>query len=487
MPRITKLTPIQIYRLLPKTNCKACGEESCMAFAIKLLNLQTSIEKCKPLVEDPKYRKNYEELKKLLKPAIREVTIGKGEKSVKIGGEYVMHRHELTFMRKTVIAVTIEDTMKQETIDARLDLDKKFRFEYLDKVLTLDAIAIKYSSGDPERFVKVFEYVRSRINKPLIVVSLHPKVYEKLGDLLKEERPLIYAATRENWHIISDYAKKFECPITVLHEGDPRYLISLANAIRKRGVEDICIDPGAMPSCLGYAVKTATTFRWLACNEDCELVGYPIVTSTVPIWMSNLDYNMKLIMEACLASVLIIRYASLLIMYSPEAVTYLPVTVLRENYYSDPRRPTTIQPGLKEIGKPNELSPVLVTCNYALTYSIVTSDLEKGKVDAYLLVIDTEGYAVDVSVAADKFRPEKIAELIKETGIENKVKHRYLVIPGKAAKLAGSIEEATGWKVIVGPIDSSDLPNFIEKQWKKIIESLQSGSSSQEGSQTGQS
>ncbi len=470
MPKITKLTPIQIYRLLPKTNCKACGEESCMAFAIKLLNLQTSIEKCRPLVEDEKYRKNYEELKRLLKPSVREVVIGRGEKSVKIGGEYVMHRHELTYMRKTVIAVLVEDSMSQEVIDSRIELIKKFRFEYLDKVLTLDAIAIKFSSGDFDRFLKVFEYVRSRIDKPIIVCSLNPKLYEKIGELLRDERPLIYAVTRDNWHIMVDIAKKFDCPCTVMHVGDLRTLISLVNAVKKRGVEDICIDPGLIPTKLGYSIKTSTLLRWLACNEEYELAGYPIVTSTVPVWCCDGDYTQKVVLESCIAALMIIRYASLLIMYSPEAVTYLPVVVLRENYYSDPRRPTTIQPGLKEIGKPSEKSPVLVTCNYALTYSIVTSDLEKGKVDAYLLVIDTEGYAVDVSVAADKFRPEKIAELIKSTGIESKVKHRYLIIPGKAAKLAGSIEEVTGWKVIVGPVDSSELPNFIEKHWKKIVE-----------------
>ncbi len=470
MPRITKLTPIQIYRLLPKTNCKACGEESCMAFAIKLLNLQTSLEKCKPLIEDEKYRKNYEELKKLLKPAIKEVIIGRDEKSVKIGGEYVMHRHELTYLRKPVIAVTIEDTLSQEAIDSRLDLVKKFRFEYLDKVLTLDAVAIKFSSGDSDRFYKVFEYVRSRISKPIVLCSLNPKVYERLGDLLKDERPLIYALTRHNWHVMCDIVKKYDCPCTVMHVGDIRMLISLVNALKKRGVEDLCIDPGLIPQKLGYTIKMTTLLRWLACNEEFEYAGYPIVTSTVPIWLENIDYTDKIILESVFAASLIIRYVNLLIMYSPEAVTYLPVVVLRENYYSDPRRPTTIQPGLKEIGKPSEKSPVLVTCNYALTYSIVTSDLAKGKVDAYLLVIDTEGYAVDVSVAADKFRPEKIAELIKETGLESKVKHRYLIIPGKAAKLAGSIEEVTGWKVIVGPIDSSELPNFIEKQWRKMFE-----------------
>ena len=469
MVRITKLSPIDIWKQLPRTNCKECGEESCMAFAIKLLSLQTSLEKCKPLVEDPKYRKNYEELSKLLRPAIREITIGKEGKCIKIGGEYVVHRHELTFLKRTAIAITIEDSMSQEAIDSRIDFVKKFKYEYIGRMLTLDAIAIKFTSGSVDRFVKVFEYVRSKVDKPIVICSTNPAVYEKIVDLLVDEKPLIYAVTKDNWYKLVDIIRKCKCPSTILSPGDLNMTVSLVKTLNKYGIYDICLDPGVFVNNLGYTIKVFTEFRWLACNEEYEYTGYPIVTVPAIVWNYPGEYMQKVMLESCIAAMLITRFANLLIMFSPEAMTYLPLVIQRENYFSDPRKPTTIEPGLKVIGQPNEYSPVLVTCNYALTYSIVTSDLEKGKVNAYVLVIDTEGYAVDVAVAADKFNPDKIAQLIKETGLENKVKHRILIIPGKAARLSGDIEDFTKWRVVVGPLDSSGLPDFLAKNWEKML------------------
>jgi acetyl-CoA decarbonylase/synthase complex subunit gamma len=179
--------------------------------------------------------------------------------------------------------------------------------------------------------------------------------------------------------------------------------------------------------------------------------------------------------ETILSTVMMTRYADAIIMHSLEGWSLLPLVMWRFNLYTDPRKPVSVEPGLRAIGNPDENSPVFVTSNYALTYSLVSNDIQKGGLNAWLIVIDTEGLAVDVSVAAKKFVGEKIMEIIKGSNLEEKVKNKILIIPGKAARISGDTEEITKWKVVVGPMDSSEIPSFIKKIWtpEKIKEILE--------------
>jgi acetyl-CoA decarbonylase/synthase complex subunit gamma len=170
--------------------------------------------------------------------------------------------------------------------------------------------------------------------------------------------------------------------------------------------------------------------------------------------------------EAYLAAMLITRFADILIMHTLDGWALLPNIILRANIYTDPRKPVAVEPGLRVFGTPDENSPVMFTTNFALTYYTVASDIESAKINAYLIVVDTEGIAVDSAVAGRKLTAEKVAEALKASGIENRVKHRKLIIPGKAARLSGEIEELTGWQVIVGPRDSSEIPKFLQEKWQ---------------------
>jgi acetyl-CoA decarbonylase/synthase, CODH/ACS complex subunit gamma len=170
--------------------------------------------------------------------------------------------------------------------------------------------------------------------------------------------------------------------------------------------------------------------------------------------------------EAYLAAMLVVRYADVLIIHGTDGWSLLPNAVLRQNIYTDPRKPVAVEPGLKVFGAPDENSPVFFTTNFALTYYTVASDLESSKLNAYLVVVDTEGSAVDSGVAGRKLTAEKVADAIKATGLEGKVKHRRLIIPGKASRISGEIEELSGWKVHVGPRDSSEIPKYIQEKWQ---------------------
>jgi acetyl-CoA decarbonylase/synthase complex subunit gamma len=196
------------------------------------------------------------------------------------------------------------------------------------------------------------------------------------------------------------------------------------------------------------------------------LIGNPIVA-----WLDKLDNKVSTDdikwKEAYLASMLITRYSDIIIMHSLDGWVLLPLVILRENLYTDPRKPVAVDAGLKILGKPNEKSPVMLTTNFALTYYTVASDIEK--IDGYLIVIDSEGNSVESAVAGRKLTPDKVKDAIVNTGIEKKVKHKKLIIPGRAARLSGEIEEATGWEVLVGPLDSSGIPAFLNEKWQVDI------------------
>lgn len=256
-------------------------------------------------------------------------------------------------------------------------------------------------------------------------------------------------------------------------------LVSLAKTLSEgMGLEELVLDPGCLvgPGGLSYTVKAYSWLRYKAAYDLWKYAGYPLLATPISVWtqMSG-DPRDVMWWEAILATILMTRYADLIIMHSLDGWVLLPQVMWRFQLYTDPRKPVSVPPGLREIGKPNEMSPVLVTTNYALTYSMVLSDVEKAKVDAWLLVVDTEGLAVDVSVAGRKFVGDKVAELIKSSGLEGKVKHRILVIPGKAARVSGEIEDVTKWRVLVGPMDSSEIGKWLEKNWtsEKIRELME--------------
>jgi len=464
---VKELSPIDVYKLLPRTNCKECGEENCMAFATKVVNREVHIEKCTPLLKK-EYEKAYAQLKELLKPAIKEIVIGEGEKVVKVGGKLVMYRHELTYFNPTAIAIDITDEMPEEEILNRIKRTEGFKFEYIGRTLKLNMLAVRSTSNDPERFKATVKKVIENTRLPLILCSLNPDVLEAGLMVTPKLRPLLYAATKDNWKEMAELALMHNCPLTVFAPNNLKLLRSLVRTLLEYGVKDLVLDPGTFPSWgLADALNNFTMIRRAACKNGDELFGFPLVGVPMVAWMEKGEAPEEIAKwrEAYLTGMLIVRYADIIIMHNVDGWALLPNVILRQNIYTDPRKPVAVEPGLKVFGTPDENSPVMFTTNFALTYYTVASDIESAKINTYLLVVDTEGIAVDSAVAGRKLTAEKVAEAIKTSGIENKVKHRKLIIPGKAARLSGEIEELSGWQVLVGPRDSSDIPKFLQEKW----------------------
>jgi len=465
---VRELSPIDVYKLLPKTNCKECGVENCMAFATKLVNREVSLDQCKPLLKKEN-EKAYLQLKDMLKPPVKEVTVGVGDKAVKLGGKLVMYRHEFTYTNPTAIAIDVTDEMSEAEMLERVKKTENFSYEYIGYTLKLDMIAVRSTSNDPEKFKTAVKKVVENTKLPLVLCSLNANVLEAGLMAAPNAKPLLYAATMENWKDIAELALMYHCPIVVSAPNDLSMLVSLSKTLLAYGVEDLVLDPGTFPGDgLADTINNFTMLRRAACKGGEELVGFPILGVPMAAWLDKGEAADEIVKwrEAYLAGMLITRFADVLIMHGNDGWSLLPNSVLRQNIYTDPRKPVAVEPGLKVFGTPDENSPVFFTTNFALTYYTVASDLESSKMNAYLIVVDTEGSAVDSGVAGRKLTAEKVAEALKATGIESKVRHRKLVIPGKASRISGEIEELSGWKVQVGPRDSSEIPKYIIDKWQ---------------------
>jgi len=465
---IKELSPIDVYKLLPKTNCKECGVENCMAFATKIVNREITIDQCKPLLKKEN-EKAYAKLKEMLKPAVKEVVVGVGEKAVKLGGKLVMFRHEFTYTNPTAIAIDVTDEMPEAELIKRVKQTESFSYEYIGYTLKLNMVAVRSTSNEPEKFKAAVKKVAENTGLPLILCSLNSNVLEAGLMAVPNSKPLLYAATMDNWKDMAELALMYHSPLVVSAPNDLSMLTSLAKTLIAYGVEDLVLDPGTFPNDgLADTLNNFTMLRRAATKGGEELAGFPLLGIPMVAWTEKGEAADEIVKwrEAWLAGMLIVRYADALIIHGADGWSLLPNAVLRQNIYTDPRKPVAVEPGLKVFGTPDENSPVFFTTNFALTYYTVASDIESSKMNAYVVVVDTEGSAVDSGVAGRKLTADKVAEALKASGLEGKVKHKTIIIPGKASRISGEIEEASGWKVRVGPRDSSEIPKYIIDKWQ---------------------
>jgi acetyl-CoA decarbonylase/synthase complex subunit gamma len=464
---IKEISPIDVYKLLPKTNCGECHEANCMTFATRVVNGELTIDDCPPVINDKKYRANYEKLRDLMMPPVRAVTFGAGSNAIKVGGKYVLYRHEFTYHNPAPIAIDVADYMPKDEIAARLKMIGSFTFNYIGRTLNLDAVAVRSTMQDQAVFASTVKDVSGQTNLPLILCAYDPAIMAAGLAHVKERRPLLYAATRDNWKAMADIALQYQCPLVVSAPHDIPGLRSLVKTLVEYGVSDLVLDPGtSVEPNLALTVHEFSQIRRSVFQQNDELLGYPLLGTPISAWLSpEISRDVIQWKEAWIASMLLSRYADMLIMHSIEGWALLPQLVWRFNIYTDPRKPVSVDAGVKALGSPGPKSPVLITSNYALTYFMVENDIKTANIDCYLVVADTGGNSVESAVAGRYLTAESIATALKDNKVEDLVEHRHLVLPGLAARLSGETEEASGWHVMVGPRDSSGLSEYMKTQW----------------------
>jgi len=464
---IKEISPIDAYKLLPKTNCGECREANCMAFATRLVNGELMLADCPPL-HTLEYQEAFENLSHLMAPPVRTVTIGTGDRAIMIGGKYVLQRHDFTYHNPSPIAIDVHDLMPEAELLERIRHIEQFSYNYIGRTLVLNAIAIRSVSGDPAIFSRAVQRVAATSTLPLILCTFDPAVMQAGLSEVSRRRPLMYAATEANWKQMAEIALAHKVPLAVFAPGNPALLRSLVRTLMEYGLHDLVLDPGTFPDeGLSDTVSNFTEIRAAACKQFDELFGFPLLGVPLTVWTgAELLEDVLKWKEAITASILLSRYADMLIMHSMDGWVLLPQLIWRFNLYTDPRKPVSVEAGVKTFGRPDPHSPVLITTNYALTYFTVESDIKAANLDCYLIVVDTGGLSVESAVAGRYFTADAISHALKNYDVASLVSHTTLIIPGLAARLSGETEEATGWKILVGPKDSSGIPQFLREHWQ---------------------
>jgi acetyl-CoA decarbonylase/synthase complex subunit gamma len=445
------LTGIQIFKLLPKTNCGECGQPTCLAFAMSLAAGKAELSACPYVSEEAKAQ-----LAEASAPPMRMVTIGAGDRALKVGGETVMFRHEKRFENPTGFALLITDTMDEAEVNARLDRFKQFEYERIGLILRPDLVALKSESGDAGKFEALVNKVSGSIDAGIILMSDNSDVLAAGLKACADRKPLIYAATKDNLEAVAGMAKGDSCPVAV-KASNVEELAELTAKLTEAGVNDLVLDSGSRG--IRQAFEDQLIIRGAALNKKFRPLGFP--TIVFPGEMT--DDPMK---EAVIASMFVAKYGSIIVLSDFQGESLFPLLVERLNVYTDPQRPLATTEGIYEVGGPSENSPVLLTTNFSLTYFIVSGEIEGSRIPSYLLVKDTEGLSVLTAWAAGKFVADEIAPFVKKCGIADKVKHHKLIIPGYAATESGGLEEELpDWEILIGPREGSLIPAYL-KTWK---------------------
>jgi len=442
------LSGIQIYKLLPQTNCKECGFPTCLAFSMKLAAKQVELSACPYVSEESKAQ-----LAESAAPPIRLVTLRADGHEVKAGNEVVLFRHEKTFYNKPGLFIRVGDDQALDAIKAKAKAACDYKVAYVGMDLTLDGIAVEAVSGDPAKFSAAVSAARETAHHPLILISRDPKIMGAGLRAIDGEHPLMCGADGSNWEAMADLAKQHGAPL-VVRADTLEALAELAEKIKAKGVEDIVLDPGGRD--LATALIQATQIRRLAIRKNFRALGYPLIA-----FPCDAQDPAR---ESLLAANAIAKYAGFVVLENgaPEAI--YPLLALRENIYTDPQKPIQVQPGLYEINNPKPDSPALVTTNFSITYFSVANEVEATGMPAWLLVTDAEGMSVLTAWAAGKFDAERIAKAVKQFGVADKISHKRIVLPGHVAVLSGELEnELPGWEVKVGPREAVDLPSYMKQ------------------------
>lgn len=441
------LKALDIYKILPKKNCKECGDPTCLTFAMKLAQGKADVELCPYLDENAR-----QVLGASTRPPIQKAKIGVGERAITCGEEFVFYRHEKTFYHQPGVVYLVSDSWDRDQVLSVCREVRDMRFTRIGVDLRVDGIAIRNDSGQPGRFAETIRMIESEAHLPEVLISSDPSSLLAGLGVCGAFRPLIHAVTPENHEVVCALARKYGCPV-VVKAHDQEGCSALARICAQSGVDKVFLDmsnrsPGAF-------IREVTSTRKLALNRTVPDLGHPVYCDT-----TLSDNPVATLVTATL------KFGSLIVTDPLAIADRTAELVLRQNIFTDPQKPIQITPGLYRVGTPGKDAPVFLTVNFSLTYFTLQGYLESTRIPCFLLIADTEGLSVLTAVAAGKLNETLVKDWIAKTDLASEVSHRTLIIPGYAAPLSGRIEEVSGWKVLVGPRDAAEVAEFLEKDWK---------------------
>ena len=438
------LKGLDIFKLTPKTNCKECGIPTCMAFAMKVAQGAMTIDACPHMSEEA-----LAQLSEATAPPMKSLTIGTGDCEHKLGGETVMYRHEKTFVSRPIFATDVNTA----NFDEKWEEMQKVDYERIGERMYSEAINIEYD-GDADAFVALAEKAKATGRAIILVcndVAVARKALEAVGDV----KPLLMGADASNIEEMTDLAMEFDVLLGISGAS----LEELHDTVEKaeaKGDKKLVLDCGteSMKDCLANAVQ----IRRAAIKQEDRSFGYPSYVNAAKLAPGDLH------MQQALASLYVCDYGSIVVLDELTYAMALPLMGLRQNIYTDPQKPMTVDPGLYQFNGADENSITCTTVDFALTYFVVTGELERSGVPINLIITDAGGYSVLTAWAAGKLSAGSISKYIEENGYNESIKNHTLIIPGKVAVLKGELEQKMpDWKIVVAPNEATDLVKFLKE------------------------
>jgi acetyl-CoA decarbonylase/synthase complex subunit gamma len=440
------LTGLKIHKLLPGTNCKECGSNTCLAFAMKLAAKKAELSECSYASEEAK-----QVLGAATEPPVKGIALGR-DKTLKLGEETVLYRHEKTFVHQTALVVNVNDTDSVASIDSVLDAVKNYRLERVGEVLEIDMTSVTQKGLDSGAFVALAKKAWETTKKPLVLRSSDAEGLVAAAKAVKGSGSVLSAATNDSAELLRKAAEENGHALAVTAP-DLNRLVALTEDLKKAGFNNLLLQFQAFSRAEGFQVNTIA--RRAALKDNIKPLGYPS--------LFFIESKGDILEDTAIAIQEICKYGGICVLPNFDRAQMATLMTLRLNIYTDPQKPIQVEPKIYPIGEPGENSPVFVTTNFSLTYFIVSGEIENSGTSAWLVVPECEGMSVLTAWAAGKFSGASIAKFVKEAGLENRVKTRDIIIPGYVAQISGELEESLpGWHVIVGPQEASDIESFVK-------------------------
>ena len=442
------LSGIQIFKMTPKKNCKECGCPTCMAFSMKVAQGAMDISQCPHMSEDA-----LAQLSEATAPPMKTVKIGAGENEFSLGGETVLFRHEKTYVSKTRYAVSLCSCMDDAAIDAKLAEIPKVDYERIGERMFAELVYVNYAADtDKDRYVEIVKKAAA-LNRTLILGCKDVELAKAALEVCKEAKPVLNGADASNYAEMSAVATEAGVVLGVTGK-DLNELYDTVAALEKAGNKNLILDVGtaSMKEAYGNAVQ----IRRAAVKDQDRTFGYPTLVNVAALAHGDR------VMQQALLSMFTMKYGSIVVVETLDYAEALPLFGLRQNVFTDPQKPMKVEPGIYALNGADENSLCLTTVDFALTYFVVSGELERSGVPCNLIISDAGGLSVLTAWAAGKLSSTSVAKYIQEN-VEDKVKCRKLVIPGKVAVLKGDLEaKLPGWEIIVAPLEAVQLVKFLK-------------------------
>ena len=436
------LKGLDIFKLSPKKNCKECGSPTCMAFCMKVAQGAAEIDKCPYFSDEAKAMLNEQTA-----PPMKTISVGEH----KLGGETVLFRHEKTLVNKNLYAVSVCTCMDEATVDAKLAEVAKVDYERIGERMYVEFIQVANNQADPAVYAALVKKAAA-LGRPLVLECWDVECAKAALEVCGKD-VILDGATPANWEAMNELATAKGVVLGVWAENISDLYDTVKN-LEAKGNKNLVLDVTGKTA--KETLANAVLVRRTAIKDGDRSFGYPSIVN-----LAKLTDDAR--METALASMFTEKYASIIVMNGMSYAQALPLYGLRQNIYTDPQKPMKVEAKIYPLNGADENSPCCLTVDFALTYFLVSGELERSNQPVNLIITDASGMSVLTAWAAGKLSSSTIKKTFEELDIENKIKNRTLIIPGKVAVMKGEIQEKLpNWNVVVGPLEAVQLPKYMK-------------------------